>query len=91
MSSGLLQGKSLVRLWSHDHRTHRTMSDSLPELSVIYDEICVRSWYEAAGLKIVEPIRPDATYSTARIPVDRQQGVHLYYAHCIVAVRTDEQ
>ncbi len=89
-SAALLQGKSLIEIWPNDHGTHRTMSDEFPELSVTYDELWVRSCYEEAGLKIVEPIRPDATYSAARIPEDRMQGRHLYYAQSIIAVRVNE-
>ena len=84
-----LQGKSLTELWPNDHGSHRTKSDDFPELSVAYDEPWVRARYAELGLKIVEPIRPDATYSTTRIPEDRIQGRHLYYSHCIVAERAD--
>ncbi len=89
-SGSLLPGKSLTQLWPNDHGCHRTKSDEFPELSVAYDEAWVRARYAELGLQIVEPIRPDATYSTARIPEDRLQGRHLYYCQCIIAVRSDQ-
>ena len=88
-SGSLLPGKSLTQLWPNDHGCYRTKSDEFPELSVAYDEAWVRARYAELGLQIIEPIRPDATYSTARIPDDRLQGRHLYYCQCIIAVRSD--
>jgi SAM-dependent methyltransferase len=83
----LVPGRSLNSLWPHDHDTHRVMDKDHPELSVIYEERKIRDWYAERGLTIAEPIRVDATYCPARIPADRQQGMHLYYAHSIVAAR----
>ena len=80
-------GRSLANLWPHDHDTYRVKDEDHPELSVIYAERQIRDWYAERGLKIAEPIRVDATYCPARIPADRAEGMHLYYAHCIVAAR----
>jgi SAM-dependent methyltransferase len=86
-AEGVVPGRSLTRLWPHDHDAYRVMDKDHPELSVNYEERKVRGWYAERGLTIAEPIRVDATYCPARIPADRQQGLHLYYAHSIVAAR----
>ena len=83
----IVPGRSLANLWPHDHGIYRVKDEDHPELSVIYEERKVRDWYAERGLKIVEPIRVDASYCPARIPADREEGRHLYYAHCIVAAR----
>lgn len=83
----LVEGRSMGSIWGDDHGTHRTISDTTPEASVLYDELSVRSWYEEAGLRIVEPVRLDATYCPARIPKERRKGMHLYYASSIIAIR----
>lgn len=82
-----LPGRSQARIWDQDHGTYLTRAGHIPELSVLYDEVSVRSWYAEAGLRIAEPIRVDATYCPSRIPRDRSQGMHLYYAHSIIALR----
>lgn len=89
-SAKFLNGRSLAGIWDRDWGTYRTNARFDPEASVLYDEVHVRSWYADAGLRIIEPIRCDATYGPSRIPTDRRQGVNLYYASCIIAIRDPE-
>jgi SAM-dependent methyltransferase len=86
-SEALFPNHSIDEIWPHDHGTYRTKSDEFPEGSIAFDEMWVRQQYKEAGLLILDPIRSDATYSTARIPDDRKEGRHLYYAQSIIAVR----
>jgi len=86
-SAKLLTGRSMERIWNSNCGTHRVIGQQEPEVSVLYDEASVRRWYADAGLGIIEPIRIDATYCPSRIPKDRGQGMHLYYAHSIIALR----
>ncbi len=73
--------------WSYDHGDYRVKVEDQPEASVAYEESAVRRMYAEAGLEILEPFRPDASYHAGRIPDDRSVGIHLHYALSIVAVR----
>ena len=84
-TSRFLPGRSFTKIWDEDHGSYRTKGGTYPELSVLYDEVRVRSWYAESGLRIAKPIRVDATYCPARIPDNRSEGMHLYYANCIIA------
>ena len=86
-SAKILTGRSLDKLWGHDNGACRIGNRHTPEASVLYDEASVRSWYADVGLQIIEPIRIDATYCPSRIPSNRSQGMHLYYANSIIAVK----
>ena len=44
-TSKFLPGKSFTRIWDEDHGSYRTKARTYPELSVLYDEVSVRSWY----------------------------------------------
>jgi SAM-dependent methyltransferase len=73
--------------WPYDFGDHRIKDKDAPGLSVAYDVSAVRHLYDDANLTIVEPFRGDASYSPARIPSERQFGMHLYHALSIVAVK----
>lgn len=78
---------SVNRNWKFDHGEFRVKDDDQPEASVAYEEGAVRRMYAEAGLEILEPFRPDASYNCARIPDDRSEGIHLHYSLCVMAVR----
>lgn len=78
---------SVQRNWKFDHGEFRVKDDDQPEASVAYEEGAIRRMYAEAGLEILEPFRPDASYNCARIPANRREGIHLHYALCVVAVR----
>lgn len=80
----VLPGRSLGETWPHERDHHRLKDAEHPESNVAFDELWVRPRYGAAGLQVVEPIRPDATYSPLRVP----RGVsasNLWYATTIIA------
>lgn len=86
-STQMLSGRSMETLWPVNCGTYRIMDPMEPELSVLYNEASVRAWYADAGLSIIEPIRVDATYCPSRIPMERSEGMHLYYAQSIIAMK----
>jgi SAM-dependent methyltransferase len=77
--------KSLAATWPNDYGIYRTKEKESPESNVAYEESYVREAYRSAGLRIIEPIRPDASYSPARAP-KRVSASHLWYACAIIAV-----
>jgi SAM-dependent methyltransferase len=77
------------RNWKHDHTDFRLKVEDQPEVSVAYDEVAIRKMYREAGLEILEPFRPDASYNAGRIPDDRSVGIHLHYALSIIAIRPE--
>ncbi|ABE63796.1 Methyltransferase type 11 [Nitrobacter hamburgensis X14] len=74
--------------WNYDHGDFRVKSEDQPEASVAHEEAAIRKMYAEAGLEILEPFRPDASYHAGRIPDDRSVGIHLHYALSIVAIRS---
>jgi SAM-dependent methyltransferase len=80
----VLPGRSLAATWPHERDQHRLKEADHPESNVAYDELWVRPRYEAAGLRIVEPVRPDATYSPLRAPRN-VPAANLWYACTVVA------
>jgi SAM-dependent methyltransferase len=85
-SLALVPAKSLTTAWPNDYGTYRTKERDHPESNVAYEESFVREAYQRAGLRVVEPIRPDASYSPARAP-KRGAAPHLWYSCTIIAVR----
>ena len=83
----VLPGQRLERYWPHDHGTYRTKERDSPESNVAYEEGYLRSAYDAAGLRILEPIRPDASYSPARAPRRNDDAANLWYSCGVIAVR----
>jgi SAM-dependent methyltransferase len=77
----------IKRNWRFDHGDFRVKDEDQPEASVAYEEGAIRRMYADAGLDILEPFRPDASYNSARIPDNRSEGIHLHHALCIIAVR----
>jgi SAM-dependent methyltransferase len=80
----VLPGRSLAATWPHEREHHRLKDAEHPESNVAFDELWVRPRYGEAGLEIVEPVRPDATYSPLRVP----RGVaasNLWYACTVIA------
>jgi ubiquinone/menaquinone biosynthesis C-methylase UbiE len=77
------------RNWNYDHTAFRVKAEDQPEASVAYDEATIRKMYSEAGLEILEPFRPDASYNAGRIPDDRSVGIHLHYALSIIAIRPE--
>jgi SAM-dependent methyltransferase len=83
-SEKVLPSRSLVRTWPFERDQHRLKEADHPESNVAFDELWVRPRYEETGLRIVEPVRPDATYSPLRAP----RGVsasNLWFATTIIA------
>lgn len=83
-SEKVLPGRSLVKTWPHERDQHRLLDAEHPESNVAFDELWVRPNYGAAGLDIVEPVRPDATYSPLRVPAGVSAS-NLWYATTIIA------
>ncbi|WP_341529800.1 class I SAM-dependent methyltransferase [Nostoc sp. UHCC 0302] len=81
-----LGGGDAARYWKYDHGDYRTKTEQFPESSVAVEYSRVRQLYSEAGLTIIDPIRTDASYCSARIPSNREQGMHLYYCCSIIAV-----
>jgi SAM-dependent methyltransferase len=80
--------RSLAVTWPHDYDVYRIKELEAPEANVAYDESYVRAAYQKAGLTVIEPVRPDASYSPARAP-KRVSAAHLWYACSIIAVRDE--
>jgi ubiquinone/menaquinone biosynthesis C-methylase UbiE len=83
----LRQGGRFVSTWltySNDSIAFR--NESSPGESVAYEQGQIRALYREAGLRIIEPFRPDASYNLARIPKVRAMGIHLHHCVSIVAV-----
>ncbi|NYH93363.1 methyltransferase domain-containing protein [Actinopolymorpha rutila] len=79
-------GRRLEEIWPHDHGAYRLKEEDSPESSVAYDEIYLRKAYEKVGLTILEPFRPDASYSAIRAPKHGNGAPHLWYTTCVIAV-----
>ncbi|HEX3589936.1 MAG TPA: class I SAM-dependent methyltransferase [Pseudonocardiaceae bacterium] len=80
----VLPGRSLAATWPHERDHHRLKDAEHPESNVAFDELWVRPGYGDAGLEIVEPVRPDATYSPLRAPRNVSAS-NLWYATTIIA------
>jgi SAM-dependent methyltransferase len=83
-SEKVLPTRSLTETWPHERDQYRLKDAEHPESNVAFDELWVRPHYGEAGLEIVEPVRPDATYSPLRAP----RGVsasNLWYACTVIA------
>jgi hypothetical protein len=83
----LVKPRSLEQIWPHDHGTYKTKERDHPESNVAYDETFVRKAIAEAGLTLVDPIRPDASYSPARAPKRGSAGANLWYSSSVLAVR----
>jgi ubiquinone/menaquinone biosynthesis C-methylase UbiE len=83
----VLPAGSLDRIWPYDFGNYRLTDKDTPETNVAYDECYLRPLYSGLGLQIVEPIRPDASYTPARAPRNAESALHLWYTCCVVAVR----
>ncbi len=81
---------SVQRSWKFDHGEFRVKDDDQPEASIAYEEGVIRRMYAEAGLEILEPLRPDASYNAARIPSNRSEGIHLHHCLCVIAMRPNE-
>jgi SAM-dependent methyltransferase len=84
----LVPGRRLTQYWPNDYGTYRTKEKDAPESNVAYAESFIREAYAAAGLTIVEPIRPDASYSPARAPKRGDEAANLWYSAGLIAVRS---
>jgi SAM-dependent methyltransferase len=81
-------GRRLEQYWPNDYGSYRTKDKDHPESNVAYDEGYVRRVHEEAGLTIVEPIRPDVSYSPIRAPKKiGDAAANLWYATSVIAVR----
>ncbi|MER2508406.1 MAG: class I SAM-dependent methyltransferase [Amaricoccus sp.] len=76
----------LDELWPNRREGWRFRNEQSPGESVAYEQGKIRELFCDAGLTIIEPIRPDASYNLARIPKIRQMGTHLHHCVSIVAV-----
>ncbi|WP_020668520.1 class I SAM-dependent methyltransferase [Amycolatopsis nigrescens] len=85
-SERLLPGRSLDKAWPHARGSHRLKEAAHPESNVAFDELWLRPQYRDSGLRIVEPVRPDATYSPLRVPA-RIEASHLWYTCTIIALK----
>jgi len=83
----LVPGRRVERYWPNDYGTYRTKEKDAPESNIAYEEGYVRDAYVKAGLRIVEPIRPDASYSPARAPKRGDDTANLWYSSGIIAIR----
>jgi SAM-dependent methyltransferase len=79
-------GRNLTVAWPHDMGHYRLKEKDAPESNVAYEEGYLRQAYKRAGLSILEPLRPDASYSPARAP-KRGQAPHLWYSVGIIAIK----
>jgi SAM-dependent methyltransferase len=80
-------GRRLEQYWPHAQGTHRLKEAQAPESNVAYAESYVRDAYARAGLTVLEPLRPDASYSPARAPKRSDDAANLWYSTSIIAVR----
>ena len=83
----VLATSNIDRIWPYDYGAYRLADKDVPETNVGYDECWIRPLYSRLGLRIVEPIRPDASYIPARGPRG-QRRAHLWYSSSVIAVRT---
>ncbi len=83
----LIPAGSIDRIWPYDYGAYRLADENTPETNVGYDECWVRPTYARLGLRIVEPIRPDASYAPSRAPGRGTQAAHLWYTCSVIAVR----
>jgi SAM-dependent methyltransferase len=83
----LVPGRRLEQYWPHAQGTHRLKEAHAPESNVAYAESYVRSAYAQAGLTVLEPLRPDASYSPARAPKRSDAAANLWYSTSVIAVR----
>lgn len=81
---------SVEHSWKFDHGEYRVKDDDQPEASIAYEEGAIRRMYAEAGLQILEPFRPDASYNAARIPSNRSEGIHLHHCLCVIAMRPND-
>jgi len=87
-SEQLVPSRRLQQYWPNDFGDYRTKEKDAPESNVSYDEQYVRRAHAEAGLTIVEPIRPDASYSPIRAPKRVGDGAaNLWYTTSVIAVR----
>jgi len=84
----LVPAKHLTHYWPNDFGHYRTKEKDAPESNVAYEETWVREAYRRAGLTVVDPIRPDASYSPARAPERGPGTANLWYSSGIIAVRS---
>jgi len=85
-SQALIPGRRLAEIWPNDYGTYRIKEKDSPESNVAFDEAYLRKVYQRVGLTIVEPIRPDVSYSPVRAPQHGNGAPHLWYTTCIIAV-----
>jgi SAM-dependent methyltransferase len=83
-TEALVPGRSLRQVWPYEHGEYRLKDEVHPESNVAFDEVWLRPQYTKAGLRILEPVRPDATYSPLRVP-KTVQASNLWYAVTIIA------
>jgi SAM-dependent methyltransferase len=83
----LVPGRRLHQYWPHDRGTHRLKEADAPESNVAYAEQYVRGAYAEAGLQVLDPLRPDASYSPARAPKRGDDAANLWYSTTVIAVR----
>ncbi|WP_158881478.1 class I SAM-dependent methyltransferase [Amycolatopsis anabasis] len=83
-SEQALPGRSLRKAWPFARDHHRLKDAEHPESNVAYDELWLRPAYRQAGLRILDPLRPDATYSPLRVP-QRVSAAHLWYTNTVIA------
>jgi SAM-dependent methyltransferase len=83
-TEALVPSRSLRHAWPYEHGEYRLKDEVHPESNVAFDEIWLRPQYTKAGLRILEPVRPDATYSPLRVPKTIQAS-HLWFSITIIA------
>jgi SAM-dependent methyltransferase len=87
-SINLWRPLSIDSLWPRTLENCRAIGSGPPEGSVLFDEIDTRKWFQDVGFRILDPLRPDATYNPAHKPNgDRTVGMNLYYSCCVTAVK----
>lgn len=79
--------RRLNQIWPVDHDYYRLKEENSPESNVSYDETWVRNAVQRAGLKILEPFRPDASYSAVRRPKGSEVGANLWYSMSVIGAR----
>jgi SAM-dependent methyltransferase len=79
-------GRNLTAAWPHDMGHYRLKEKDAPESNVAYEEGWLRDAYKRAGLTVLEPLRPDASYSPARAP-RRGEAPHLWYSVGVIAIK----
>lgn len=82
-----LPGRRLEQYWPHGRGNHRLKEEHAPESNVAYAESYVREAYANAGLTVLEPFRPDASYSPGRAPKRSDDAANLWYSTSIIAIR----